>query len=325
MTQTSEFSKDFALDVRQGLTSNPKKLSSRFFYDSLGDSLFQEIMELPEYYLTRLEYRILLENKEAIVRLLTCTTDSFDLIDLGAGDAKKTKVLIKELLRKEISFSYVPIDISQNSIEGLSSNLLREFPRLRLSPIVGTYHQVLQTMKAQHGTRRVFLLLGSNIGNLIHQKAIELLSAIREAMGPNDLLFAGFDQKKDPAAILAAYDDSQGVTEKFNLNLLERINREFDANFRINNFLHWPYYNPETGEMKSFLVSKVHQEVNIKSLNLTVSFRAWESIHVEISQKYDDQMVQDLALQSGLEVKAQIGDVEELFKNYLFKRTKKHP
>lgn len=320
MDTTQHILTDFENDVQRGLTASPKYLSSRFIYDSNGDRLFQQIMELPEYYLTRLEHRILQENKQDITDLFNNTGEPFDLIDLGAGDAKKTKILLKELLHQKIPFRYVPIDISHNSIEVLSQSLLQELPSLELAPKVGTYHEVLGEMKAEQGVRRIFLLLGSNIGNLMHERAVALLARIKESMRGQDLLFAGFDQKKDPATILAAYHDSQGVTESFNKNLLVRINKELDANFDPNTFLHWPFYDPETGTVKSYLVSKKAQNISIKSLSLEVPFRAWESIHVEIAQKYDDQIVRLLADDAGLEITDQIGDKEGLFKNYIFKR-----
>lgn len=311
---------DLEKDVQQGLSSSPKYLSSRFIYDSNGDRLFQKIMDLPEYYLTRLEHRILKENKKDIIGLFKGTKKAFDLIDLGAGDAKKTKILLKELLDQKIPFRYVPIDISQSSIEELSENLLRELPTLKLAPMIGTYHEVLNTMRKEEGMRRVFLLLGSNIGNLMHQRAVDLLSAIKQAMRDEDILFAGFDQKKDPTTILSAYNDSLGVTESFNKNLLVRINNELDGNFDPDSFLHWPLYNPHTGTMESYLVSKKAQKININSLSMEVSFRAWESILVEIAQKYDDQIVKSLALDAGLEIADQIGDKENFFKNYVFVR-----
>ena len=320
MATTQHVLTDFEKDVQQGLSSSPKFLSSRFLYDNTGNGLFQQIMDLPEYYLTRLEHRILKQNKQEIIELFNKEKKTFDLIDLGAGDAKKTKILLKELLEQKIKFRYVPIDISHPSIEDLSENLLRELPGLELAPRVGTYHEVLKTMKTEQATRRVFLLLGSNIGNLIHKRAVDLLSAIKQTMRDKDLLFAGFDQKKDPVTILTAYNDSLGVTESFNKNLLVRINNELDGNFDPDTFLHWPLYNPETGTVKSYLVSKKAQKININSLSLEVSFRAWESIHVEIAQKYDDQIVQSLALDAGLEIADQIGDKEGLFKNYIFKR-----
>ena len=320
MEKTDNILSDLASDVLNGLSSTPKRLSSRFFYDSEGDQLFQQIMDLPEYYLTRLEYQILITRKSDISGLFMEIAQPFDLIDLGAGDAKKTKILLTDLLERESVFRYVPVDISASSIKSLSDNLKTEFPALEVAPEVGTYHQVLDRLKTTSGTRRIFLLLGSNIGNLTHRNAVKLLSSIKDAMGMEDLLFAGFDQKKDPETILAAYNDSQGITARFNKNLLERINRELGASFDPETFTHWPTYNPQTGTVKSFLVSRKEQVIPIPSLNLEVTFRKWESIHTEISQKYDHPLVKALAEESGLAVKAEIGDPEGWFKNYIFSR-----
>ena len=318
MEKTENMLSDLATDVLHGLTAIPKRLSSRFFYDSQGDRLFQQIMNLPEYYLTRLEYEILVSRKSDISKLFTQRDRPFDLIDLGAGDAKKTKVLVQALLEQKAVFRYVPVDISTSSISSLTADLKVEFPGLEVAPEVGTYHQVLNRLKISPGARRIFLLLGSNIGNLTHGLAVQLLSAIKDAMGAEDLLFAGFDQKKDPEIILAAYNDSQGVTEQFNKNLLLRINKELQAGFDPDTFMHWPTYNPETGTVKSFLVSRKKKVVPIPALNLEIPFDKRESIHMEISQKYDHPLVQTLAEESRLVVKADIGDPKGWFKNYIF-------
>jgi len=323
MEKTQNMLSDLASDVLQGLTAKPKRLSSRFFYDRQGDRLFQQIMELPEYYLTRLEYEILVTRKSDIGQLFLNSHQAFDLVDLGAGDAKKTKVLLRELLDRDAAMRYVPVDISTNSITALVENLKVEFPGLEVAPQIGTYHQVLDRLKTSPATRRIFLLLGSNIGNLTHDHAIELLSSIKDAMDVGDLLFAGFDQKKDPEMILAAYNDSQGITEQFNKNLLLRINRELGATFDLDTFKHWPTYDPETGTVKSFLVSQKQQVVSIPSLKIEIPFRKWESIHMEISQKYDRPLIKRLAEASGLVVKTAIGDPKGWFKNYIFTKNMK--
>lgn len=317
--QQTTITTDFEKEVYEGLTSKPKFLSSKYFYDKKGDALFQKIMELPEYYLTGCEYEILSEHREEIVRLFS-TKDGFDLIELGAGDGKKTKVILEELMRTKSDFIYKPIDISLNVLQELEASVKNTWPELAISIREGTYFRELERMSEYSSRKKVILVLGSNIGNLPHPKAIDFLRNIQNSMSGDDLLFMGLDQKKDPATILSAYNDRSGVTEAFNKNLLYRINGTLDADFDPDKFLHWPVYDPETGTTKSFLVSKIKQQVKIKALDLLVDFEEWESIHTEISQKYDDGIVNWLADQAGLQVIEQYSDEKRYFTDYVFQK-----
>ncbi len=315
----TRFTSAFEEDVYTGLTSYPKHLSSKYFYDKKGDKLFQEIMNLPEYYLTNCEYNILKTNTEEIAEAFN-GADGFDLIELGAGDGKKTKLLLKYLSDKRIDFEYLPVDISQNALDELQESLKNELPNVAVKPQQGTYFKTLERLSDFNSRKKVILVLGSNIGNLLHKDAIDFLKQIQEAMSPDDMLFMGFDQKKNPQTILDAYNDPTGVTAAFNKNILERINNELNGNFDLDSFSHWETYNPETGTAKSFLISKIKQEVEIKSLNITVSFEPWESIHTEISQKYDDQVVKWLASQAELKVTNSFTDEKDYYKNYIFRK-----
>ncbi|RZS92273.1 L-histidine N(alpha)-methyltransferase [Aquimarina brevivitae] len=310
----------FEKEVYEGLTAFPKYLSSKFIYDQKGDKLFQNIMELPEYYLTRKEFEILNTKKSEIVQNFDQEKQGFHLIELGAGDGKKTKVLLKELLSNAYNFTYNPIDISSNAVENLKQNLQQEMPSLKVQGLVGEYFEVLDRLKYTEYDKKIIMVLGSNIGNLLHPRAIKFLQKLCGVMGNEDLLFMGFDQKKNPQTILNAYNDSQGVTAAFNKNILVRINTEFDANFNVNNFLHWETYDPESGTAKSYLVSKEKQSVDINALGLEVCFEKWETIHTEISQKYDDHTVKWLAKESGLKIINQFSDVEKAYQNYLFQK-----
>lgn len=311
------FKTPFEADVHTGLTSYPKKLSSKYFYDKKGDELFQQIMDLPEYYLTKTEFSIIEENAREIARFFA-GDNGFDLIELGAGDGKKTKILLRQLMKENIAFNYLPVDISQNVLDQLTTSLFQEIPGIRVEPQQGMYAEVLEKLTDFKSRKKVILFLGSNLGNLPVDAAIAFLNKISTAMGPEDLLFIGLDQKKDPQVILDAYNDRQGVTAAFNKNILTRINKEMQADFDTDAFEHWPVYNPETGTAKSFLISKKEQTIHIKSLNLKVNFRAWESIHTEISQKYDEHSVNWLAAQSGLEVSGGFTDKNGYFKDYIF-------
>ncbi|MCB0465862.1 MAG: L-histidine N(alpha)-methyltransferase [Aequorivita sp.] len=312
--------KTFKKEVIEGLTSFPKRLSSKYFYDKRGDKLFQEIMAMPSYYLTGCEFEIISNNTFKIGELFRDRKNGLDLIELGAGDGKKTKVLLKYMAENNFNFTYKPIDISENAIEMLSNNLARKMPALNVDAEVGEYFEVLERLKGFNKRKKVIMVLGSNIGNLPHPKAIEFLTKLKDAMLPDDLLFMGFDQKKNPQTILDAYNDETGITEAFNKNVLTRINRELGGNFEIENFKHWEVYDPETGTAKSFLVTTKAMEVTIEELQLTVNFDKWETIHTEISQKYDDKIVAWLAKEAGLEIENSFTDEKKYYKNYAFKR-----
>lgn len=313
------FETAFAEDTYKGLTSYPKYLLSKYIYDEKGDKLFQQIMDMPEYYLTSCEYDILKTNAASIADLFS-SDSGFDLIELGAGDGKKTKVLLRELVNKKFQFNYLPVDISQNVLDQLEESLSQEIPDVNVKVQQGTYFKTLEKLAEYNSRKKVILVLGSNIGNLSHKEAVDFLANIAKAMSKDDMLFMGFDQKKHPQRILDAYNDPAGITEAFNKNLLVRINSELEGNFDTDNFLHWETYDPETGTAKSFLVSKIEQQVQIKKLGLTVNFEAWESIHTEISQKYDDSVVNWLADEAGLIVEKAFNDKENCYKNYIFRR-----
>jgi L-histidine N-alpha-methyltransferase len=310
----------FKKDVYSGLTSNPKYLYSKYIYDKRGDKLFQDIMELDEYYLTNSEFEILSMHKEAISELFRGNDKGVDIIELGAGDGKKTKVLLSYFAEKSIDFVYKPIDISENAIDLLTANLKNERPAVAVDAEIGEYFEVLERLHQFNNRKKVIMVLGSNIGNLLHPRAIDFLSHLRETMNSGDLLFMGFDQKKDPQTILDAYNDPTGVTAEFNKNLLHRINSEMDANFQVDKFKHWEVYDPETGTAKSYLVATEEMSVNIPEIDLTISFDAWETIHTEISQKYDDNVVRWLAEESGLSIVTSFSDAKDYYKDYVFRK-----
>lgn len=308
---------EFEEEVYEGLTKFPKRLSSKWFYDEAGDKLFQDIMAMPEYYLTNCEYDIL-DKYAAEISNQFKSDKGFDLIELGAGDGKKTKLLLTHLTKNNIDFNYLPVDISQNALDLLENDLSQTLSSVQVKTQQGTYFKVLEKLADYNQRKKVILVLGSNIGNLLHPQAIDFLKKLNNVMSKDDMLFMGFDQKKNPQTILDAYNDEAGITETFNKNILKRINREMDANFNLDNFLHWEVYDPESGTAKSYLVSKIAQEVSVGALQLDVSFDQWETIHTEISQKYDDNVVQWLAKEAGLEILAQYSDKNNYYINYVF-------
>lgn len=318
--KTKNFTSEFEKEVFEGLTAYPKHLSSKYFYDEIGDKLFQDIMAMPEYYLTDCEFNILDANKSEISALFQADNVPFSLFELGAGDGKKTKILLNHLVENKTVFDYRPIDISQNALDQLEASLKAEIPNLEVNPIQGTYFETLRDINQANGRKKIILFLGSNIGNLLHEQAVDFLNNLRDSINEGDLVFMGFDQKKHPQTILDAYNDQTGITAAFNKNILRRINRELDGNFDLDKFIHWEVYDPETGTAKSFLVATAPVSVTIERLGLEIRLNQWETIHTEISQKYDDAVVEWLADKSGLSIVSQFRDAQQHYKNYVFKK-----
>ena len=304
---------DFARDVLEGLTSTPKFLSSRYFYDEKGDSIFQQIMAMPTYYLTDCEYEILETQKETILTLLGGTKVPFQLIELGAGDGTKTKILLDYFLQQKADFEYLPIDISDNALSLLEEDLQTNFPHLKVRPTQGEYFEALHHLTQRSEIKKVILFLGANIGNFNIEQALAFLNKMAQNLQKGDILLIGFDLKKKPATIIEAYNDKEGITRSFNLNLLERINRELGGNFNCDQFEHYPLYNPETGEMKSYLISTKEQEVHIEALGRQFHFDEWETIHVEVSQKFSLAQISSMAEKSGFRVVKNLFDSKRYF------------
>ncbi len=292
----------FAKDVDAGLSSDPKYLSSKYFYDDEGSRLFQEIMKLPEYYLTRTELEIFNEQTGEILSEFDHNGSEFDLIELGAGDGIKTVVLVEHLLEQGASLTFVPIDISPEAIESLTATFRKRFESLPIKPEIGDYFTRLETFGRRSRRKKLILFLGSNIGNFREEQALDFFRELREVVDDGDRLLIGFDLHKNPQTILNAYDDSLGVTRKFNLNLLKRINRELGGDFDTEEFTHFAGYHPLERAARSFLISQKDQVVRIEALNKEFRFKRWEPIFMEISQKYDLSMIDHLARESGFEV-----------------------
>lgn len=291
---------EFAEMVRCGLNGSPRSLSSRYFYDVAGDRLFREIMASDGYYLTDCEREILRGQGQAIAERIG-SGGPFELVELGAGDGSKICHLIDALHDRSAEFLYKPLDISEHVLGLLADRLRPTRPWLRMEPIAGNYmHWLAQPRSSEQ--RRVFAFMGSNLGNFEGEGAVLFLSRIRAAMNPGDLLLVGLDLKKDPALIRAAYDDVGGITARFNLNLLKRINRELGGDFDLERWRHSPSYDPESGAARSALKSTVDQTVRIEALGESFNFSAGELVHTEISQKYDDALIATLAEASGFRV-----------------------
>ncbi|WP_436515126.1 L-histidine N(alpha)-methyltransferase [Ekhidna sp. To15] len=305
-----------AEDVFSGLQARNKFLSSKYFYDAKGDELFQQIMHLDEYYLTRKELEIFNTHKQAILEAIN-DGEVFRIIELGAGDGLKTKVLLKYFIEQGVDFTYTPVDISGNVLEILERNLKSEIPGLNIESYEGDYFDALAEI-SESLEKDIVFFLGSTIGNFTQEEAEEFLTDLQNFLKEGDLLFLGVDLKKDPSIILNAYNDAQGVTREFNLNLLDRINSELGADFDRNQFQHYPYYNPHTGECRSYLISKVDQTVTIGDEEF--HFREWEAIFMEVSKKYDQPQLDSLASVAGFKKLASFLDEDRWFADVLWEK-----
>jgi dimethylhistidine N-methyltransferase len=322
MNQEEQTDIDPALieEVRTGLQQTPKRLSSRFFYDAEGSRIFQAIMHAPEYYLTRSEYEILDMQKAELLRLFQSDGRPFELVELGAGDGLKTKVLLSYFVEQGVPFTYAPVDISADALDGLAADIRKQWPAMRINPRHDDYFNALEQLSAESDARRVVLFLGSNIGNFAPSEAVDFYQQISDRLRPGDLVLTGFDLQKHPAIIHAAYNDRQGLTRAFNLNLLRRLNRDLDARFDLASFDHYETYNPETGEARSYLVSQKTQTVRINALDMDVPFTYGEIIHTEISRKFTRTDIEGLALQTGFSVTGWLTDCKGYFADVLFER-----
>jgi L-histidine N-alpha-methyltransferase len=307
----------FVQDVLFGLSGTEKSLPSKYFYDEEGSKIFQQIMELEEYYLTRSETNILGNRKDELLRLLANHT--FSLIDLGSGDGTKTKILLRHFEENEAKFTYFPVDISASILQTQLKTLSEELPGVQTNAIVAEYYDALSWLKMQPTGQKLVLLLGSNIGNFSYAETLKFLQTLWHLLDDKDLLLIGFDLKKSPDDIIRAYDDSKGVTARFNYNLLHRINQELDADFKIENFRHHATYDPVSGACKSFLLSLKEQAVTINKLNKTFFFEAWEPIHTEYSYKYSLNDIGRLAEETGFSVVRNLTDNEHTFVDSVWK------
>jgi len=307
----------FAQDVDQGFSAPVKYISSKYFYDDAGDVLFQKIMRLPEYYLTPSELEIFQQQSTDIIRDAHLQ-QGVQLIELGAGDGTKTKILLKELMKSGIDFTYYPIDISSHVLEDLERNMKTELGEgLKVIPVAGEYFEALSSEHFSTRQQKFILFLGSTIGNFSDDDGSKFIHKLSHVMTSQDLLMVGFDLKKNPQVIADAYNDAQGITRAFNMNLLLRINRELDANFDIGQFVHYPIYDPEFGAAKSYLVSKKQQSVYIGALEKRFHFNSGEVIFTEISRKYDQPEIERQAHAAGLKVKHTYQDQKQYFADVL--------
>jgi dimethylhistidine N-methyltransferase len=306
----------FAEDVLEGLTATEKHLSSKYFYDDAGSRIFVQIMQMPEYYPTGCEFEILSQQSGIIFDKLHFE-GKFNIVEFGSGDGTKTRQLLKAFLAKEADFTYIPIDISQEANDILQANMKQALPDLNIDPQTGDYFEVLDTLQSD-STPNLFLFLGGNIGNYKREEALELLKKFNTGMKKGDLLLIGMDLRKNPRTIQLAYDDPHGITKAFNMNLLQRINRELDADIHLDQFDFYCNYNPKNGEVNSYLVSLKKQHFHSTVLNTTFHFEKDELIWTELSRKYSFTEIEELAAAAGFTTTQNFLDCKHYFTDSLW-------
>jgi len=307
---------EFARDIRRGLSSNPKHLFPKYLYDEVGSRLFEAICEVDEYYLTRAEDEILTRHADEIVAAVpNCET----LIELGSGSAEKTRKIIEAFMRRRIDLLFIPVDISATALEESSHSLLESYPNLRIDAYAADYFAALAALPALGRRPALAIFLGSNIGNFEPDEAVTFLRAIRAVLRKEDALLLGADLKKDRSILEAAYNDSLGVTRTFIVNELARINRELEANFDLWAFGLRSIYNEEAGRVEVCLESLRSQSVNIRGLDMLVSFDAGEQIQIEHAYKYDLDDLSLLGQKTGFKLERTWLDERGRFSSNLFR------
>ena len=286
---------DDAHDVLLGLRDRPRHLPARLFYDAAGSALFEQITELPEYYLTSTEEAIFTRNAAEMVR---AAGEAKTVIELGAGTARKSLLLLRAALEVQSRLSYVPVDVSRSALDIARQRVGSELPQVAVHPVVMEYTRSFAPLSALTGPRLV-LFIGSSIGNFDPMPATGLLRRLRSSLDAGDALLLGVDMRKPVDVLLRAYDDSAGVTAQFNLNVLARINREFGADFDLDSFVHHARWDEQKSRIEMHLVSRRAQQVRVPALGLSIDFAADESIHTENRYKFSSAMLEAMAANAG--------------------------
>lgn len=312
----------FALDVLMGLSSKPKSLSPKYFYDDQGSKYFQQICDTNEYYPTRCEAEIFQTYKQKIVDHIR--GNEIDLVELGAGDGRKTKLILQEMIDRSCAVHYFPVDISGDALVGLVNDLGENMPEIKTKGVIAEYFNALKWLSFESKAQKFVLFLGGNIGNFSIPQAKVFLKTLWNSLNHEDLVLIGFDLRKDIDVMLAAYNDKSGATKRFNLNLLDRMNRELGADFDLTKFTHFGTYNVHLGAMESFLVSLERQSVYIRKLDTTFVFQPFEAIHTEYSFKFLPIEIEQLAADTGFELISQYTDQKSYFVDAIFK-VRKNP
>lgn len=278
----SEANVDEGDSIIQGLQQTPKTLPCQYFYDDRGSQLFEQICDLPEYYPTRTEQSIL----EACAAEIAQLTGACELVELGSGSSRKTRLLLEAYSQANDQLQYCPIDVSAGILKTTALELLRQYPKLKLCGLAGTYEQALDQLHPAELENRMLIFLGSTIGNLNQRECDRFLDRVQKALKPGEFFLLGVDLQKDPAVLEAAYNDAQGITAAFNLNILSHLNWRFQGNFNPDQFTHWAFYNTVEHQIEMHLRSLETQTVALEALGFDTTLKAGESIQTEISRKF---------------------------------------
>ena len=295
----TKIEKSFAEEISYSLNQNSKSINPKFFYDRKGSELFESITSLPEYYPTRTEISILKKLKHDLPSYLD---ENMNLVELGSGASVKTRLILDIFTKLQAKTEYFPIDISEILTES-SEQLLKDYDSLHITGIIDTYEGGLEFLKNYDDKKNLILFLGSSFGNFTPDDGKLFLEKIFSTMNSDDLFLIGLDLVKDKNILESAYDDSQGITAKFNLNVLSRINDELDADFDLDNFSHYSIYNETDQRIEMNLKSLVSQSVIIAKSNLSLNFNENELIHTEYSHKYHVSQIKTLLINVGFKIK----------------------
>jgi dimethylhistidine N-methyltransferase len=305
----------FARDVKWGLAASRKWLPSKYFYDARGSQLYEQICELPEYYPYRVEGEILASYAAEI----HAEIDQLAFVEFGPGNATKTRYVLAEYERRGCPFVYCPVDISLSMLKQAAGQLLKAFPHMSIQALHADFTGNPGVIQQLPIGKKVIAFFGSSLGNLTPEESIAFLRQVAAIMGPEDVFLLGIDLKKSAAVLVPAYNDSQGVTAAFNLNILQRINRELDGNFDLHSFEHVAFYNEEHGRIEMHLRSRWAQHVTIAKVDQVVRFAAAETIHTENSYKYSVDEVRDLGRHANLLLRRTWFDRQRAFLVGLFR------
>ena len=289
---------DLAEDVRENLINEPRSLPPKYFYDAYGSQLFERICATPEYYPTRTEDSLLYKYAKEIIQ----QTRPDQVLEFGSGNSQKTRRLFDACEQLDYCCDYAPFEHCLEILEQTTEKLYHEYEWLTVNPLFGDYHAGLNNLP-DYDDNRLFVFLGSTIGNFSYAAAMQFLNEVRAGMNANDFLLIGADRIKDPRILHAAYDDLQGLTAKFNLNILNVINRELNADFSLDGFKHEAKFNDELERIEMRLIARQDQDVSIAGLDETIHFDSGDPILTEISQKYSYAGIEKLLTDANLDVR----------------------
>ncbi len=315
---------EFVKDVEKGLADKQKHISPKFFYDKKGSKLFEEICDQPEYYLNRSESLILKRSVDEIMNKLG--EKQISIIELGNGNSLKTRILLKPFLANLRKVCYFPIDVSLKTLQKSIKDLSKEYVNLEIFGICSDYVSGLtkindfMKMKNNIPKNKLIIFLGSSIGNFHPKEAKNFLYSLKSYIRQEDALLIGIDLEKDKRILDKAYNDKKGLTAKFNLNILSRINRELDGEFKLSSFEHKSFYNIHKHRIEMHLESKLDQEVRVGATKKTFHFKKGETIHTENSYKYSQNNLNELVKNAGLEMIQSFTDRKKQYTLILLKK-----